>query len=362
MIKRTHISKAVAAALLAVSAQVAFAVDEVEPNNSLASPQAVVAGTDGRIVIQAVMGTTDATIPAIPDVDFFSFEGSEGDAVTLNIDGGMKGMGSTELQVDTNIALYKPGAAPGTWEIVVHNDISESLDAGSNVTGGERDARIDNPPYALPATGRYIVGVSSGGRILQNSGEVDPADLGRFPNGSYTLIISGVTPPSQTQYVNIDIRPGDPHEVTRLNPKQKRDIPIALLSRRAKGDLPAFNALDAKVDSITFGRSGNEKSLTRCLKEPRDVNRDGLLDLVCLFDVPSARFEEHDLNGKLKGETKNGWHFEAVGKLKVKSPDRKESDRDRPDWNHGKGHGRDDDRHDGKHNRDDDRHDGKNRR
>ncbi len=358
MNKRTRISTAVAAAFLAASAQLAFAVDEVEGNNSLSSPQAVVAGTDGRIVIQAVIGTTDASVPPIPDVDFFSFEGNAGDAVTLNIDGGMKGMGSTDLQVDTNIALYRPGAVPGTWEILVHNDISESLDEGSNVTGGERDARIDNPPVALPVSGTYIVGVSSGARILQNNGEVDPPELGRFPNGSYTLVISGVTPPSRTQYVNIDIRPGDPHEVTRLNPKEKRDIPIALLSRSAKDGLPAFNALDAKIDSITFGRSGNEKSLVRCLKGPKDVDRDGLPDLVCLFDVPSARFEEHDLNGKLKGETKSGWRFEAVGKLKVKSPDRRHSDRDRPDWHHGKGHGRDDDRHGGKHHdhdRDDDR-------
>jgi len=351
MIKRTHISKAVAAALLAVSTQVAFAVDEVEDNNSLASAQAVVADADGRIVIQAVIGTTDATVPPIPDLDFFSFQGTAGDAVTLNIDGGMKGMGSTELQVDTNIALYRPGATPGTWEILVHNEVSESLDAGSNVTGGERDPRIDNPPVALPVTGTYIVGVSSGGRLLQNSGLVDPDVMGRFPNGSYTLIISGVTPPSQTQYVNIDIKPGDPHEVTRLNPKQKRDIPIALLSRRATGNLPAFNALDAKVDSITFGRSGNEKSLVRCLREPRDVNRDGLLDLVCLFDVPSALFQEDDLNGKLKGETKNGWRFEAVGKLKVKGPDHRERDKDRPEWHYGKGHDKKDDRHDGKNGR-----------
>ncbi|HEX6530320.1 MAG TPA: hypothetical protein VF004_10915, partial [Burkholderiales bacterium] len=102
--------------------------------------------------------------------------------------------------------------------------------------------------------------------------------------------------------------------------------------------------------SITFGRGGNENSLTRCLKQHIDVNRDGIPDLVCLFDVPSAGFEEDDVAGKLKGETTSGMRFEAVGKLKV-TPEFKNKDKDRPRWHHGKGHGRDDDRHDGKHDR-----------
>jgi hypothetical protein len=199
----------------------------------------------------------------------------------------------------------------------------------------------------LPVKGRYVVAVS---------GE------GRFVNGSYTLTIKGITPPAQMQYVNIDIRPGDRNEVTRLNPRQKRDLPIAVLSRKASATLAAFNPLEAKPDSITFGRSGDEKSLVRCLKHHWDVNRDGMPDLICLFDVPSANFEEDDVAGKLKGEMVSGARFEAVGKLKVR-PEFKHKDKDRPHWHHHGHNGRDDDRHDGKgHGRDDDRHDGKHNR
>ena len=331
MIKRTHISKAVAAALLAVSAQVAFAVDEVEPNDSLATAQPVTVGTDGQVIIQGVVGITDPAQPAIPDVDFYSFQASAGDAVTLDIDGGMKGMGATDRQVDTKITLFTPDG-----QVLVENDDSPTIDEGSASIGGERDARIDNPPVALPVDGRYVVSVSG---------------VGRFPNGSYTLIISGVTPPAQVQYVNIDIRPGDRSEITRVSLKQKRDLPIAVLSRKATPTQPAFNPLDAKADSITFGRGGEEKSLTRCLKHHIDVNRDGMPDLVCLFDVQSAGFEENDVAGKLKGETISGTRFEAVGKLKVVAPDYKNKDRDRPDGHYGKGHDREDERHDGKHNR-----------
>jgi len=335
MIKRTHISKAVAAALLAVSAQVAFAVDEVEPNDSLATAQPVTVGADGQVIIQAVLGTNDPAQPAIPDVDFYSFQASDTDVITLDIDGGMKEMGTTERHVDTKLTLFGPDG-----QVVLENDDSLTIDEGSASIGGERDARIENLSLQASGSGKYVVAVSG---------------VGRFPNGSYTLIISGITvtpAPSPVQYVNIDVRPGDRSEYTRVNMKQKRDLPIALLSQKAKGDMPAFKPLDAKVESITFGRGGEERSLTRCLKHHIDVNRDGIPDLVCLFDVPSAGFEENDVAGKLKGETMSGARFEAIGKLKVVAPDYKNKDRDRPgrwdDHHHGKGHDRDDDRHDGK--------------
>ena len=341
MLKRTHLSKAVAAALLAVSTQLAFAVDEVEPNDSVGAPPQVTVDAGGQAVIQGVLGTTEPGLPAIPDVDFYSFQASDTDVITLDIDGGMKEMGSTERHVDTKITLFGPDG-----QVVLDNDDSLSIDEGSASIGGERDARIENLSLQASGSGRYVVSVEG---------------VGRFPNGSYTLIISGITvapAPSPVDYVNIDVRPGDRSEYTRVNMKQKRDLPIALLSRKAKGDVPAFKPLDAKIDTITFGRGGEEKSLSRCLREHRDLNRDGIPDLVCLFDVPSAGFEENDVSGKLKGETVKGMRFEAVGKLKVVAPDYKNKDRDRPDhWghhhgkHHGHGHGRDDDRHDGKHRR-----------
>ena len=335
MNKRTRISMAVAAAFLAVSAQLAFAVDEVEPNDSLAAAQQVVVDTEGQVVIQGVIGVAEPG--ATGDVDYYSFEGSAGDAITLDIDGGMKDMGSTGTHVDTVITIFTPDG-----QFLLDSHDTATIDEGSAPIGGERDARIDAPPLALPVDGRYVVAVSS---------------ESRFVSGSYTLIIKGVTPPQGVEYVNIDIKPGDRSAVTRLNPKQKRDIPIALLSRRGKGTMSAFNPLDAKVDSITFGRGGEEKSLVRCLKHHIDVNRDGMPDLVCLFDVPSANFEEDDTAGKLKGQTKNGSRFEAVGQLKVKAPEFKNKDRDRPHW-HGYHYGRDDDRHGDKrhgHDRDDDK-------
>lgn len=355
MFKRKCLSNAVAAAFFATSAQLAFAVDEAEPagtmggNDSFGTAQQLVVDTNGKMIVQGAIGVTDPTQPAIPDVDFYSFEGWAGNSVTVDIDGGIKPVATTDLRhVDTIIALFRPGAA-GAWEILLQNDNTPSIDEGSEPIGGERDARLDNPPVALPVDGTYIVAVSSAPRLFRNDGSTTSTmvtgDRARFPNGSYTLIISGVTPPQRVQYVNIDIKPGDPDEVTRLNPKSKQLIPIALLSNAATASSPAFNALEVNVDSITFGRGGEEKSLVRCHnhnhnynhkykhkhgkdangdgipdKLGRDVNRDGLPDLVCLFDISAGAFTEDDLVGKMKGESANGMRFEAAAKLKVKAP------------------------------------------
>ena len=194
MIKRTHISKAVAAALLAVSTQLAFAVDEVEPNDSVAAPQQVTVDASGQAVIQGVIGTTDPAQPAIPDVDFYSFQASETDVITLDIDGGMKGMGATDRQVDTKITLFGPDG-----QVVLDNDDSLTIDEGSASIGGERDARIENLSLQASGSGKYVVSVTG---------------VGRFPNGSYTLIISGVSP--SVQQISIDIKPGL-DRITRVN-------------------------------------------------------------------------------------------------------------------------------------------------
>ena len=58
--------------------------------------------------------------------------------------------------------------------------------------------------------------------------------------------------------------------------------------------------------SLTFGRTGDESSLAFCNSNGEDVNRDGLLDLVCHFDTQAAAFRPGDTQGILKGQTVEG--------------------------------------------------------
>jgi probable HAF family extracellular repeat protein len=99
--------------------------------------------------------------------------------------------------------------------------------------------------------------------------------------------------------VPIDIRADSPWDP--INPKGHGRIPVAILSA------PAFNA-PAQVDqeTLTFGRTGNEPSLAFCIPARKDVNGDGLADLVCQFHAHAAGFREGDAQGILKGRTVTG--------------------------------------------------------
>jgi hypothetical protein len=60
------------------------------------------------------------------------------------------------------------------------------------------------------------------------------------------------------------------------------------------------------VDLWRFGATGDEKSLYRCRKHGKDINRDGLVDMVCYFKPDVANFQADDRMGKLKGKAKSG--------------------------------------------------------
>ena len=78
-----------------------------------------------------------------------------------------------------------------------------------------------------------------------------------------------------------------------------------------------FDARAVDPESLTFGASGNEASLTRCNLSGEDVNGDGRVDVVCHFENQAAGFARGNLEGILKGRTAAGRLFEGRGLLKV---------------------------------------------
>jgi YVTN family beta-propeller protein len=92
----------------------------------------------------------------------------------------------------------------------------------------------------------------------------------------------------------IDIKPGGlPNSI---NPQSNGKTPVAIISTTG------FLA-PSQVDqsSLTFGHTGNEQSLAFCSSQ--DVNRDGILDLVCQFYTSLTAFQPGDTKGILKGKT-----------------------------------------------------------
>ncbi len=111
--------------------------------------------------------------------------------------------------------------------------------------------------------------------------------------------------------VSIDIKPGS-SRVHTINTKSEGKIPVAILST------DQFNA-PKSVDrnSLTFGRTGDERSMAFCNEDPHDVNGDGLPDLICHFSTQLAEFEPGDLFGILNGKTIDGSSFTAKDSVRI---------------------------------------------
>jgi hypothetical protein len=353
--KRFLRSAMLIAVLAALGAsRAALADNEVEPNDPLSMAQALVVGSDGTVTVYGEIFNTSGP-PAHRDVDFYSFQAQAGDVVTMNIDGGMKLTGTS---IDTVLAIFGPVTPTNNTNLLPLQQVDDAnLDPGSIDTA---DARIDN--FHIPTTGTYVVGVTTYPGYFTNSDQLSDGSLVAtsplmdVPGGTYTLIISGVTPPAPppvvvtppppppVQQINIEIRPGSRdvmfayskgHHVFGRDSDSDRDqhfeairgrfnreggMPVALLSSAD------FNAMDVDQTSLKFGATGDEDSLVRCNKHGLDVNGDKLPDLICHFDFRKANFKVGDNQGIVTGATKSGQDFEGKGWLKIISGKRHHHD------------------------------------
>lgn len=290
---KRHIHTGLVSAMLlaAGSAQAADQIKESEINHPIGYAQKI-NPSSGSGAISAALGNLTGTV--INDTDYYMFSGMEGDVVTLDIDGGAGGI----LSVDTVIAIFRASA---NFPMLRMNDDAPSVDEGS---ASRTDSRIDN--FRLPASGDYVVAVSNYPRYFTTGGSVTNASS--FKNGDYKLIVSGVTP--QVQQINIEIKPGN-DGLAPINPRSNGKIPVALLSSTG------FEAMNVDTESLTFGATGAEKSLSHCGRSGEDVNGDGRLDLVCHFENQKAGFTKGDLEGIVQGKMRYGTRFEGRGLLKV---------------------------------------------
>jgi 6-phosphogluconolactonase len=136
----------------------------------------------------------------------------------------------------------------------------------------------------------------------QSSGQL--LSLAAFPAKSCAAGPVGppVTPPPVTPgptTVTIVIMPGEDNDSDkddRINPKSHGKIRVAVLSTST---LSAPGHVD--MTSLTFGHTGDEKSLASCNTHREDVNRDHMPDLVCRFEIRKANFQKGDTIGILKG-------------------------------------------------------------
>lgn len=273
--------------LLMGFAQADNVIPELEPNNSVSEPQQLVSAVNTDVY--AYLGNGIST-----DVDYYSFYANAGDVLNLDIDHGIGGVKS----VDTVMAVYDPSS---DHNMLRADDDAPTMDDGSISL---YDARIDN--LVAPVSGYYIVGVTYYPRRFDDGGTVTPSSFGQ--KGDYNLIVSGASP--SVKQIAILVKPGN-HSTVPINPRSHGKIPVAILGG------PDFNASDIDPRSLTFGSTGDEESLSKCNSQLVDLNKDGRLDMLCLFDNQNAKFKLTDMEATLHGRTTDGTQFEGTGAMKV---------------------------------------------
>jgi hypothetical protein len=112
------------------------------------------------------------------------------------------------------------------------------------------------------------------------------------------------------QTVTIDIKPGD--STNTINIKSRGKTPVAILGSAAFAPAIVLNR-----QSVTFGRTGAETSLSGCTGNGEDVNGDGYRDLVCHFNTQQLGLHVGDVEAILRGKTNAGVAFESRGPVRV---------------------------------------------
>jgi len=283
---KTNKTQIVAACLVAIGlGSSAYASPEQEVNNSIAEAN-VLTGASSHAV-EGLMSNDD--------LDFYTFDAKAGDVLDLDIDNGVGGTGS----IDSVLAIFDDAG-----NMLRMNAYSDGLDAGSTSIA---DARIDK--FVAPASGRYSVGVSTVPRYFTEGGNVMSFSSRRATAGDYTLNISGITIET-TKQINIEVKPGV-KEMAPLNPRSKGKVPVAIMGAAD------FTVADINQDTLTFGSTGGENSLSKCQPQLRDINQDGYVDQLCHFENSDAGFQGGDIEGVLQGSLKDGTNFEGRALLKV---------------------------------------------
>ena len=142
--------------------------------------------------------------------------------------------------------------------------------------------------------------------------------------------------------INIDIKPGNEQNV--INPHEKGGIWVAILSD-TDSDSPFDPSSQVDIPTVEFGPDG-AKAVRHKVK---DINEDGLGDLLLRFKIPDTGIACGDTEATLTGKTFDGVIFSGTDFIKTVGCKPKKCDKKK---HHGKYHADDcddDEKHQDKH-------------
>lgn len=197
------------------------------------------------------------------------------------------------------------GAGSGAIDWNCNGDGGKETSVNVNING---EVNLDANKNLIPLTGFN----DWGNLIYAMQGAAD------FNDGSHGVLTQPVEETQDTmerfipREVRIDITPAETPNSIRL--RSTGTVPVAILSE------PGFAAnTQVQLDSLTFGASGDERSLARCDVGGEDVNGDNLPDLVCHFRISASGFQADSAQGILRGQTVDGKAFTATAPVRILS-------------------------------------------
>jgi hypothetical protein len=256
--------------------------------------------------------------------------------------------GGLVYDTDRNITWYVPNLGPMTWSQTVSwaAGLNVSNDNVNNVTGWRLPSAL-NQDGTGPCDGYNCSGSEMGHLYyteLGNTAQEGLKNKGPFTNlqhANYWTALEWASFPENAwafgfdfgkqgfadknltshffamavhdgdvgarapERVTIDIRPWN-----KRNPINYKGQGILAVSILSTEDFDAPDLIDQR--SLTFGATGNARSLAFCNPKPKDVSRDGSKnDLVCYFYIDVAGFKCGHTVGVLKGETLDGTPIEG---------------------------------------------------
>lgn len=206
----------------------------------------------------------------------------------------------------------QPGYGGGTSDAFVSRlsaDLTEVIQS-TYLGGSGSEVRSEDAWSMVISEGRvYIAGRTNSADFPGTSGGPQP-EYGGGVEDAYVALLSADL--KAVSAVTIDIKPGT--YSNSINLKSKGKIPVAILSTK---EFDAPSEVNQDQNFLTFGHTGEEKSLAFCNPHGEDINGDGLSDLVCHFLTQETEFECGDSEGILKGKTNEGTPIEGLDSISI---------------------------------------------
>jgi hypothetical protein len=152
----------------------------------------------------------------------------------------------------------------------------------------------------------YITGQVTSEDFPVTQDALQPAKAG----GLSDAYLARVSPKELLLIVDIDIKPGNKRNV--INPRAKGGIWVAILSDTDSGS-PFDPSSQVDIPTVEFGPDG-AKAIRHKVK---DINRDGLGDLLLRFKIPTTGIACGDTEATLTGETFDGLSFSGTDLIKT---------------------------------------------